>query len=108
MEAASVLFAILVVGAILVEVIIIESGDRHYSSTRGVLEHWAEKNGYHILSSEPRSFRRGPFFWTTSERQEVYYVSVETSQGEVRSGWVRCGGWLWGLFSDYADVRWDD
>jgi hypothetical protein len=80
----------------------------HYSRARSVLEEWAGTNGYEILSSERRWFRRGPFWWSTSRGQEVCYVTVRTSDGQVKRGWVRCGNWFFGLLMNDAAVRWDD
>jgi len=74
--------------------------------SRTVLQGWAALNGFEILESEFRFFRRGPFFWTTSKGQTVYYVTVRDAQGQTRSGWVRCGSWWLGLWSDRAEVRW--
>ena len=80
----------------------------YYRRATNVLEQWAEGNGYELLSSERCWCWQGPFFWTTSESQEVFYVTIRTPQGETRRGWVRCGGWLAGLLSNEAEVRWDD
>ena len=80
----------------------------HFSRSRSVLEQWAHDHGFRILHSEYRNFSKGPFFWTSSKGQTVYYVTVRDGSGNVRSGWVRCGGWLLGLMSDKAEVRWDD
>jgi len=80
----------------------------HFSRSRQILENWASEHNYRIVSSEYRNFFRGPFFWTSSKGQTVYYVTVETADGQTKSGWVRCGGWLLGLLSDTADVRWDE
>lgn len=80
----------------------------HSSRSNTILEQWAEDNDLEILSSEYCHFLRGPFFWTTSKGQTVYYVSVRTSSGEVKTGWVRCGGFILGLMSDAAEVRWED
>lgn len=80
----------------------------HSSRSNSVLEQWAEDNGFEILSSEYCHFFRGPFFWTTSKGQTVYYVKVRTSSGHVRTGWVRCGGFFLGLLSDAAEVRWEE
>jgi hypothetical protein len=80
----------------------------HYSRSSSLLEGWAAKNGYRLISQEYRSVFKGPFFWTSSEEQTVYYVTVEDRNGQRRSGWVRCGGWFWGLLSDNVEVRWDD
>jgi hypothetical protein len=79
----------------------------HISRSRTILEQWAQDMNYTILESDFRIFRRGPFFWTTSRGQTVYYVTIRDRQGMKRSGWVRCGGWWTGLFSNKAEVRWD-
>lgn len=80
----------------------------HCSRSGTVLERWAEDNGFEILSSEYRHFMRGPFFWTTSKGQTVYFVRVRTPSGHVRTGWVRCGGFFLGLMSDAVEERWED
>jgi len=79
----------------------------HFSRARSILEQWAETNGYEILSSERRWFG-GTFWWRKSRNQEVYYVTIRTPEGQIRRGWVRCGGWFWGVLSDRADVEWDE
>jgi hypothetical protein len=79
----------------------------HFRKSRRVLERWAEQNGYRIVDAEYRHFFKGPFFWTSSKGQTVYRVTVEM-KGGVRSGWVRCGSWWFGLMSDKAEVRWDE
>ena len=79
-----------------------------FSRSRQILEHWARDNNYSIVSSQFRWFCKGPFFWTSSKGQTVYYVTVETADGQARNGWVRCGGWFWGLLADSADVQWDE
>ena len=51
---------------------------------------------------------RGPFSWTTSRSQTVYRVFIEDRFGRIRSGWVRCGSWFFGLSSEQIEVRWDE
>ena len=72
-----------------------------------MLEQWAERNGYRIIEADYRNVFRGPFFWTTGKTQTVYRVTVEGKDGE-RTGWVRCGSHLFGLFSNKVEVRWDE
>lgn len=79
-----------------------------FSRARQMLESWAKENGYQILRSELRWFRRGPFFWTTSRNQMVYYVSVRNREGVTRNAWVRCGTWWLGVFQYKAEVRWEE
>ncbi len=78
------------------------------SRGRQMLDQWAQVNGYRIVSSEVRWFRRGPFFWTTSKGQMVYHVVVLTPGGQTRRGYVRCGSFFWGLWKDKVEERWDD
>ena len=97
-----------VITLVIVTVVIPISWRWHFSRAKAILNHWAQDNGYAILSSEQRWFRRGPFFFSTSEGQVVYYVTLRTPTGQERRGWVRCGGWWWGVLSDRAEVRWDE
>ena len=78
------------------------------TKSRSLIQQWADDNGYRLLSSESRPFRRGPYFWTSSKGQTVYYVTVEMPDGTTRSGWIRCGSFWGGLWSSKVDVRWDD
>jgi hypothetical protein len=80
----------------------------HFSRSEAILQRWADQNGFHIIDRRPRLWFKGPFFWTTSRSQVVYSVTVEDNQGRRRTGWVRCGGWFFGLLSDHVDVRWDN
>ncbi len=80
----------------------------HFGRSSSLLQQWADENGYRVIDKEYRTFFRGPFFWTTSKGQTVYYVTVEDDEGRIRRGWVRCGGWFLGLMSDNVEVRWDD
>ena len=73
-----------------------------------ILETWAEAGGYQILNFERRYLRLGPFFFGTSKGQVVYRVTVQDQQGQIRRGYVRCGSYLLGVWSDQAEVRWDD
>ena len=79
-----------------------------YSRAGIILRRWAESNGYEIVGSRYCRFNVGPFFWTTSNWQYVYYVRVRLPENQERRGWVRCGGWLSGVLSDKAEVRWDE
>ena len=79
-----------------------------FSRGMSILEQWAEENGYEIISSEHRWLMTGPFLWRKGKGQEVYYVTIRTSGGQVRRGWVCCGGWFLGLWGNAANVEWDE
>ncbi len=103
MEAVAGVVLILALGAVATLAIV-----WHFSRSSDLLHQWAERHGYRIVQQEYRNFFKGPFFWTSSKGQTVYYVTVEDRAGHRRNGWVRCGGWFLGLLSNDVEVRWDE
>jgi hypothetical protein len=79
-----------------------------FSRGRTLLNRWAEENRFRIIHAEVRHLCAGPFTWTKSRNQIVYYVRVSDRDGKERKGWVRCGSYFGGLASDKTDVRWED
>ena len=79
-----------------------------FSRSQSLLKQWANQNQYKILKSENRNIFRGPYFLRSSEGQTVYHVTLQDTTGRIRSGWVRCGGWWAGLFTNKVDVKWED
>jgi hypothetical protein len=79
----------------------------YLASYRRILNVWARRNGYTIIHSELRHLLTGPFFLRAVNSQHVYRVTVQDRDGAIQKGWVRCGGFWLGPFSDAADVRWD-
>jgi hypothetical protein len=80
----------------------------HFSRSRKMLEQWAHANGLTLIGVERRFLRRGPFWWRTNKGQEVFRVTVRDGSGQVRSGYVRVGGWFLGLLSDQVTVEWEE
>ncbi len=80
----------------------------HFARSSSILRRWADENGYEILEKSYRHFFRGPFFFRTTKEQTVYRVTVRDKAGNVRTGWVACGSWWLGLWSNQARVRWDE
>ncbi len=79
----------------------------HFARAAAILERWAEAGGFVLLEKRYCHFFKGPFFLRTTEHQAVYRVTVRDKAGRVSSGWVACGSWWFGLYSDQAQVRWD-
>jgi hypothetical protein len=79
----------------------------HFDRSNSLLHRWAAENGYHVVRHEYRHLCKGPFFWTSTKGQSVYYVVVEDSGGTRCNAWVRCGGWWLGLLSDHVEARWE-
>ena len=78
-----------------------------YSRSRAMLHEWAVANGYEIIDAELRNFRRGPLLWSSSRYQAVFFVRVRDREGRERAGWLSCGSYWAGVFSDQTEVRWE-
>jgi len=79
---------------------------QHYSRVDVVLKKWAQDNSCVILHGEIRWLRKGPFL-LSADGQTVYYVKVRDENGNIRTGWVRCGGCFVGEWSGKVETRWD-
>ena len=79
----------------------------HITRSQKLLKRWADENGYEFVHAEHRMFRKGPFVWS-SRGQSVYRVEVRDGLGVERKGWVRCGSWWAGVFSDKVEAKWDE
>ena len=74
---------------------------------RQILETWAEEKGYEILSSDLRFLSRGPYTWTLFGKQWVFHVVVRDHERTVRTGFVKCGSFWWGIWINRAEAKWD-
>lgn len=77
------------------------------SRARTFLDHWAETNGYQVVSASVRLLRRGPYFLKSSNNQVVFRITVSAALDDVRTGWVRCGSYWLGVLAHEVDVTWD-
>jgi hypothetical protein len=96
-----------IIGQVFIAVLIF-AGMLSWEQDRGrkFLRNWAEQNGYEIVDSK-WSLIGGAFWWTVIGKQRTYYVRVRDAAGTMRSGWVLCGGWLFGILDKHAKVQWD-
>ena len=79
-----------------------------FRRSRRMLEGWAGRNGYELLEARRRWVFRGPFWWRTSDQQMVYRIVVQDQAGQVRRGYARVGGWVFGVLTPKIAVKWDD
>ena len=75
--------------------------------SQSILDQWARANGLTIVNASQSLFFKGPYTLMSSRDQSVYRITVQDAGGNVRTGWARCGSWLFGLASSNVDVRWD-
>jgi hypothetical protein len=82
---------------------------RWYSSrARALLDDWAERYCFEILYCERQLFFLGSYFLTNFRGQVVYKVRVRDRCGNVRVGFVTCGGFFCPFLMDEATVRWEN
>jgi hypothetical protein len=103
MEALAFIF----IAIVLVFVFVLTTSHRNVRSSE-LIDRWAEAHGYRVVDTESRMIARGPYFFTTSKSQTVYYVTFADADGRERRAYVRCGSWLGGLWSDKVDVKWEE
>lgn len=70
-----------------------------------LLAEWTAKEGCVLLECRRSFFDKGPFM--PISKAVVYRVKARSPEGKIRSGWVRCGGWFFGVSSDETAVIWD-
>jgi hypothetical protein len=78
-----------------------------YRRSASMLQQWGASNGFTLLHSASRNFRRGPLLWSSSKHQAVYFVRVRDQEGRERSGWLCLGGYWAGLFKYEATMKWE-
>jgi len=71
---------------------------------RLVLKRWARANGFQILKSEITSSFAGSFTWNYG--QIIYFVRVRDQDGKTRDGWVKCGSFYLGVWSNKTATKW--
>ena len=79
----------------------------YFRRARTLLNHWLKKHGYELLKAELRLFRRGPYMFS-GRGHAVYRVEILDDYGAKRKGWVRCGGWIRGVFADQVEGTLDN
>ncbi len=114
MNKQSVIEIIEIIGGLAVGVAAILSFVVFYRLTTSradsIVRKWAAKNGFELLRFERCFFTGGFGLFTTSRNQIVYSVRVCDGTGQERSGWLRCGSFLGGVFfgSEVAEIKWKE
>lgn len=99
------LLAGLIGGAVLVGTGVIWKGRE--LRARVIADEWARAKGHTLLDSELLLVSTGPFSFVTLGARSVVRISVHDTRGKHRTGWLRCGGWLFGMLTSGAAVKWD-
>ena len=69
---------------------------------------WAKDNNYTVTKCKLCLFGIGPFsYFGTSGGQYIFRIEAMSSEGKVRSGYARAGGFFFGLLRSRVEVKWD-
>jgi hypothetical protein len=79
-----------------------------FTRARFILYRWAKDNGFHLLNFKAVVSGPPKWDWTSSRSQVLYSVHICNKDGQERRGWVRCGSFWAGVFSDKVEVKWQD
>jgi hypothetical protein len=72
------------------------------------IKQWAAQKGFNITECKICLKRIGPFSYIgTSGSQSVFKIEAVNSNGEVKKGYVRAGGFFLGLLRKRVEVKWD-
>lgn len=73
------------------------------------LKQWAQRNNYTINKCKMCLINIGPFsYFGTSGGQSIFKIEAVNSEGEIRTGYARAGGFFFGLLRDRVEVKWDN
>ena len=93
----------LVLLVISILILLVWSGPR----SAKMVHKWASRNGLRIMKMKRRFLRVGPFSIFYAVSSPIYHVVVQTIEGEVRSGWIKCGSYSLGILADDVVVSWN-
>jgi hypothetical protein len=72
------------------------------------VERWAASQGLEVRRLERARWNlTTPWAFRASESQIIFRIEAAGRDGRVDSGWVRVGGWLFGLWVERVEARWD-
>jgi hypothetical protein len=74
---------------------------------RRSINEWARRNQLQLRVVNRKWIALGPWQWKGGRSHRVFSVSVESSDGAVREGFLRIGGGLGGFVADDIEVRWN-
>ena len=80
----------------------------HITWARHRIKQWAERNNYRITKCKMCLTNIGPFsYFGTSGGQSVFKIEAVNAEGKTRTGYVRAGGFFFGLLRKRVEVKWD-
>lgn len=72
------------------------------------IKQWAIRNNYKIIKCKICLVNIGPFsYFGTSGGQSVFKIEILSDKNKTRTGYVRAGGFFFGLLRDRVEVKWD-
>jgi hypothetical protein len=73
-----------------------------------LIDNWAARNGFKILSRERELVPRTTAMFATSGGDQIYRVTAERADGLVVSGWIRAYVGYSGRIAGRVDAKWEE
>jgi hypothetical protein len=73
-----------------------------------ILRRWAAEHDFEVVSFKRVIFGHPFGFMINSRSQVILAITVRDRKGRERSGWLKCGSFWAGVFSNEAQVKWRD
>ena len=72
------------------------------------IKQWAARNDFVITKCRLCLTNIGPFsYFGTSGGQSVFKIEAVNTEGKVKTGYARAGGFFFGLLRKRVEVKWD-
>jgi hypothetical protein len=98
--------ALVDLGLVVIVLRVLRSQSRHYwSAGHDLLLEWSRGQGIRVIQANPAVLGRWPL---RGCGQRVFRLTAIDAEGQTRTGWALCGGWLVGLFKRTVTIVWDD
>lgn len=72
-----------------------------------ILRQWEARQPYAWFEYQRRPYFQELSVRDTFSRETFYQIAVRNRKGRLRHGWLRCGSWWLGSFTNRIQVSWE-
>lgn len=72
-----------------------------------ILPQWEARQPYVWVEYQRRPYFIEPSFRDAFSRETFYQITAYNRKGRIRRGWLRCGSWWLGSFTNRVQVSWE-
>ena len=72
-----------------------------------ILRQWEARQPYVWIEYKKRHYFKEPSLRDAFTRETFYQITAYNRKGRIRRGWLRCGSWWLGSFTNRIQVSWE-